>query len=41
MADMVSRHGLVLIPLDTIKVGFRAEKQERNKSHGGFARAMP
>jgi hypothetical protein len=28
---MVSRHGPVFAPLDTVKAGFIAEKQERNK----------
>jgi hypothetical protein len=41
MANLVSRHGLVFIPLDTVKAGFIAEKQVRNKSHHGLARAIP
>ena len=38
---MVSRHGPVFIPLDTVKAGFMAEKQKRNKSSHRLARAMP
>jgi hypothetical protein len=41
MANMVSRHWPVLIPLDTVKAGTIAEKQERNKIRHGLARALP
>ncbi len=41
MTNTVSRHGLVFVPLDTDKkAALKAEKQERNKSFAGLARAM-